>query len=112
MTPTIQTQDAAVRALVAYLPRAGVLYDLDQAAMLAGVTRRTMLLYCRCGLLSPSFEVPYGAMVFGPEAILSVRGIERVRIARGLERAWVAAMCEVLEELERLRAEMRERRIA
>jgi hypothetical protein len=112
MTPETNSQDAEVRALVVYLPRAGELYDLDATAMLAGVTRRDVLMYCRCGLLNPLVEVPYGAMMFGPEAIHIVRRIERVRVARGLERAWVAAMFEVLDELELLRAEWRERQSA
>lgn len=110
MAPDIDVQAAALRAVVVYRPLPGELYDLDATAALSGVSRRAILKYCRCGLVLPSFASPYGAMMFGPEAILTVRGVERVRIARGLERAWVTAMCEVLEDLELLRSEWRARR--
>ncbi|MBK7369357.1 MAG: hypothetical protein IPJ04_16100 [Candidatus Eisenbacteria bacterium] len=110
MTPQYEAPSATVMALVLYRPRLDEWYDLDTTAALSGVSRRAILKYCRCGLVIPSFEIPYGAMMFGPEAVLTVRGVERVRIARGLERAWIAAMCEVLEDLELLRAEARRRR--
>lgn len=110
MAPDFEAQAAALLSVAVHRPLPGESYGLDAAAALSGVSRRAMLKYCRCGLVHPSFEAPYGALSFGPEAILTVRGVERVRVARGLERAWITAMCEVLEDLELLRAHWRERR--
>jgi DNA-binding transcriptional MerR regulator len=65
------------------------------------------LIYCRAGLVQPVFQPPYGVITFSEEAVLLIRRIERVRTARGIDMAWIRQMFELLEELNRLRSEVR-----
>jgi DNA-binding transcriptional MerR regulator len=95
------------RALELFQPNPDVLYSLDATAHLAGVTRRSILIYCRAGLVQPVFQPPYGVMAFTEEAIHTVRRIEHVRALHGLDVAWVKTLFDLLDEVERLRAEVR-----
>ena len=97
----------ACLALVVFQPQPSDLYSLDGAAHLAGVSRRTLLLYCRAGLVRPILQPPYGVMAFTEEAIYAVRRIESVRTAHGLDLAWLKPLCDLLDEVERLRASLR-----
>jgi len=94
-------------AVEIFRPKPNILYSLDVAAHLAGVPRRVILIYCRAGLVRPVCQPPYGAMSFTEEAIYAVRRIEHVRALHGVDVAWIKTMFELLEELERLRAEVR-----
>jgi DNA-binding transcriptional MerR regulator len=103
-------RDPGVRSVVAlelFQPDPNVLYSLDAAAHLAGVSRRSILLYCRAGLVRPVLLPPYGVMAFTEEAIHTVRRIERVRAAHGLDVAWIKTLFDLVDEVERLRAEVR-----
>jgi DNA-binding transcriptional MerR regulator len=99
-----------VLALELFRPRPRVLYNLDATAMLSGVTRRAILMYCRSGFLTPSFQSPYGAMVFTQDAIHTVRRMEQVRAAHGFELAWLEAIFDAFDELELLHADWCARR--
>ena len=90
-----------------FQPDPDVLYPLDVAAHLAVVSRRSVLIYCRAGLVQPVFLPPYGVMAFTEEAIHTIRRIERVRTAQGGGMAWVKTLFDLLNEVERLRAEVR-----
>jgi len=94
-------------AVEIFRPKPNILYSLDVAAHLAGVPRRAILVYCRAGLVRPVSQPPYGAMAFTEEAIHAVRRIEHVRAMHGVDVAWIKTVFELLEELERLRAEVR-----
>jgi DNA-binding transcriptional MerR regulator len=94
-------------ALVLFQPKPNVLYSLDAAAHLAGVPRRSILIYCRAGLVRPVFQPPYGMMEFTEEAIHTVRRIERLRTVHGIDLAWLKTMFDLLDEVERVRAELR-----
>ena len=94
-------------ALELFQPNPTVLYSLDATAHLAGVPRRSILIYYRAGLVRPVFQPPYGAMAFTEEAIYTLRRIEDVRSAHGIGVTWVKAMFALLDEVERLRAEVR-----
>jgi len=94
-------------ALELFQPKPNVLYSLDAAAHLAGVPRRSILIYCRAGLVRPVFQPPYGVMVFTEEAIHTVRRIEHLRTVHGIDLAWLKTMFDLLDEVEHLRAELR-----
>ncbi len=66
-------------ALELFQPKPNVLYSLDAAAHLAGVPRRSILIYYRAGLVRPVFHPPYGVMEFTEEAIHTLRQIEYLR---------------------------------
>ncbi len=95
------------RAVELFQPLPNMLYSLDAAAHRAGVSLRTILIYCRAGLVRPVFQPPYGVMAFTEEAIHVVRLIEYVRAAYGIGAAWTGALFDLLREVERLRAEIR-----
>jgi hypothetical protein len=97
----------SARAVELFQPNPNVLYNLDAAAHLAGVSRRSMLIYCRTGLVRPVFQEPYGVMAFTEETIYTVRRIEDVRAAHGADVVWIKAMFDLAHEVERLRAEVR-----
>ena len=98
---------AATLALEVFQPKPNVLYSLDAAAQLAGVPRRSILIYCRAGLVRPVLLPPYGLMAFTEEAVQTVRRIESVRAVHGLDLAWIKTLFDLLDEVERLRAEVR-----
>ena len=94
-------------ALDLFQPKPNVLYSLDATAHLASVPRRSILIYCRAGLVRPVVQPPYGVMEFTEEAIYTVRQIEHLRTVHGLDLAWLKNMLDLLNEVERLRAELR-----
>ena len=101
------SDSAACLSIDIFQPRPSVFYSLDATAHLAGVTRRSILIYCRAGLVRPVVQPPYGVIEFTEEAIYTVRQIEHLRSARGLDLDWLKTMFNLLGEVERLRAELR-----
>jgi DNA-binding transcriptional MerR regulator len=94
-------------AMELFQPKPNVLYGLDATARLAGVPRRSILIYCRAGLVRPVVQPPYGVMEFTEEAIYTLRRIEYLRTVHGLDLAWIKTMFDLVDEVERLRAELR-----
>jgi DNA-binding transcriptional MerR regulator len=107
MSKRFDPDDPSPLALELFQPNPNVLYSLDAAAHLAGVPRRSLLIYCRAGLVRPVFQPPYGVMEFTEETIHTVRRIEHLRTVHGLDLAWLKSMFDLLDEVERLRAELR-----
>jgi DNA-binding transcriptional MerR regulator len=95
------------RALELFQPKPGVLYSLDVTARLAGIPRRSILIYCRAGLVRPVVQPPYGVMEFTEEAIYALRRVEHLRTVHGLDFAWIKTIFDLLDEVEHLRAELR-----
>jgi DNA-binding transcriptional MerR regulator len=94
-------------AIELFQPKPNVLYSLDATAHLAGVSRRSILIYCRAGLVQPVVQPPYGVLEFTEEAIYVLRRIEHLRTVEGLDIAWIKTLFDLLDEVERLRAELR-----
>ena len=90
-----------------FQPKPNGFYSLEATAHLAGVPRRSILIYCRAGLVRPIIQPPYGVMEFTEEAIYTVRRIEHLRVVHGLDLAWLRTMFDLLDEVEHLRAELR-----
>jgi DNA-binding transcriptional MerR regulator len=84
-----------------------VLYSLDVAAQLAGVPRRSILIYCRAGLVRSTIQPPYGIMTFTEEAIHTVRRIEHVKVKHGPDLTLLKALFDLIEEVDQLRSELR-----
>ena len=97
----------ACLSIEVFQPKPNVFYSLDATAHLAGVPRRSILIYCRAGLVRPVVQPPYGVMEFTEETIYTVRRIEHLRTVHGLDLAWLKTMFDLLDEVERLRAELR-----
>ena len=97
----------ACLSIEVFQPKPNVFYSLDATARLAGVPRRSILIYCRAGLVRPHFQPPHGVMEFTEEAIYTVRRIEHLRADHDLDLALLKTLFELLEEVQRLRAEVR-----
>ena len=107
MSKRVKSDKPSPLALELFQPKPNVLYSLDATAHLAGVPRRSILIYCRAGLVRPVVQPPYGVMEFTEEAIYTVRRIEHLRNVQASDLAWLRTMFDLLEEVERLRAELR-----
>ena len=97
-------------ALELFQPRPAVFYSLDATAQLAGVPRRSLLLYCRAGLVHPVEQPPYGVIEFTEETLYTVRRIEQLRALHGVDLALLKTLFALVDEVEHLRAELRFRR--
>jgi DNA-binding transcriptional MerR regulator len=107
MTKGIMPAGFRSQTLALFQPKLGVLYSLDATARIAGISRRSILIYCRAGLVHPVIQPPFGVMEFTEEAIYTLRRIEHLRTVHGLDLAWIKTMFDLLDEVERLRAEVR-----
>jgi DNA-binding transcriptional MerR regulator len=107
MSKQFVSDDPQSLALELFQPKPNVLYSLDATAHLAGIPRRSILIYCRAGLVRPVVQPPYGVMEFTEEAIYTLRRIEHLRTVHGLDLVWIRTMFDLLDEVERLRAELR-----
>lgn len=94
-------------ALDLYQPKPNVLYALDAAARLAGVPRRSLLVYCRAGLVRATLQAPHGIMAFTEEEIFVARRIEQLRTVHGLSLVWIKTLFALADEVDRLREEVR-----
>ena len=90
-----------------FQPEPNVFYSLDAAVHLTGVSRRSFLVYCRAGLVRPVFQPPHGVMAFTEDAIYTVRRMEYLRTVHQSDLAWLNTVLNLLNEVERLRAELR-----
>jgi DNA-binding transcriptional MerR regulator len=107
MSKRFVPDDPPPMAMELFQPQPNALYSLDATARLAGVPHRSILIYCRAGLVRPVVQPPYGVMEFTEEAIYTLRRIEYLRTVHGLDLAWLKTMFDLLDEVERLRAELR-----
>lgn len=94
-------------ALELFQPAPNIFYSLDAAVHLAGVSRRSFLVYCRAGLVKPVFQPPHGVMEFTEDAIYTARRIEHLRTVHRSDLAWLNTVLKLLDEVEHLRAELR-----
>ena len=94
-------------AIEIFQPAPNVLYSLDAAARILGITRRSILIYCRAGLVRPIIQQPYGVMVFTDGSIHTLRNIERLRTVPDIELSLIKTIFELRNQVEHLRAEMR-----
>ena len=90
-----------------FQPSPDVYYGLDATASIAGVSRRTILRWCRAGLLHPVFLPPYGVMAFTSDAVVAARRVENMRAAHDLDTTLLGAVAALLVEVDRLRSEVR-----
>jgi DNA-binding transcriptional MerR regulator len=95
------------QTLVLFQPKPGVLYSLDATARIAGIPRRSILVYCRAGLVHPMIQPPYGILEFTEEAIYTLRRVEYLHTVHGLELPWIKTIFDLVNEVEQLRTEVR-----
>jgi DNA-binding transcriptional MerR regulator len=88
-------------------PQPGIVYSLDAVVHLTGVSRRSILVYCKSGLVRPAGDPRQGEFSFDDEAIYRIRRVEHLRTMHGINLAGIRMIFDLMHELERLRNEMR-----
>ena len=88
-------------------PQPGVLYNLEGVVHLTGVSRRSVLLYCKSGLVRAMEDPEIGALAFDDEAIYTIRRVEYLRTERGINLDGIRMIFDLLREVRRLEHEMR-----
>ena len=92
------------RWLQLFDPPADAIYSIEAAAQLAGVPRRTILVYCKHRLLSP-LNTGVEGYFFDCDGVRSLRRIEALRTACGDDFAGIRIILDLTKELERLQAD-------
>src|SRR5262245_17437239 len=88
-------------------PGPGVFYSLDAVVHLTGVSRRTILVYCKSGLVRTAGDAQQGEFSFDDEAIYRIRRVEHLRTVHGVNLAGIRMIFDLMNELRRLEDEMR-----
>lgn len=88
-------------------PETGASYTLEILSEMTGLSTKTILHYQEHGLVNP---MPGDAPRFGDEALLALRRIEYLRNTCEVNLAGLKLLKDLLDEVERLRAELRARR--
>jgi len=96
-----------MNALQIFEPGARAVYTIEVAAQLAQVPRRLIVLYYKHGLVAPVTDPSGAGWYFDDEAIRIVRRIEQLRSACGLNLAGIKLVMTLMDEVERLRTELR-----
>ena len=88
-------------------PGPGMVYSLEGVVHLTGASRRSVLVYCKSGLVRTLGDGEKDPMVFDDEAIYTIRRIEFLRTERGINLEGVRMIFELNRELRRLQEELR-----
>ena len=96
----------AIQSLTVWEPEGNALYTLEHVAQFAGLPRRHIVLYARHGFVAPAIE-PGEGWYFSAEAIRTLRRIARLRSSHGLELSGVRLVLDLMNEIDRLRVELR-----
>jgi DNA-binding transcriptional MerR regulator len=95
---------APSRLLQLFDPPADAIYTIEAAAQLAGVPRRTILVYCKHRLLSPLSDARVEGYSFDGDGIRSLRRVEALRVVCGDDFAGIKIILDLSYELEHLQA--------
>jgi DNA-binding transcriptional MerR regulator len=85
-------------------------YSLDMIAELSGVSSQTILQYSERGLISPVADTGPQAIQFDEETLRTLRLIEHLRTTCEMNMDGLKLMLELMDEVERLREDLRARR--
>jgi DNA-binding transcriptional MerR regulator len=96
-----------MNALQVFEPGARAVYTIEIAAQMAQVPRRLIVLYYKHGLVTPVTDPAGAGWYFDDEAVRIVRRIEHLRSTCGLNLAGIKLVMSLINEVERLRTELR-----
>jgi DNA-binding transcriptional MerR regulator len=94
--------ESPCRTLQLFDPADDAVYTIEAAAHLAGIPRRTILVYCKHHLLSPVIDAETEGYSFDRDGIRSLRRIEALRAFCGDNFASIKVILDMTRELERL----------
>jgi DNA-binding transcriptional MerR regulator len=95
------------RAIQLFEPAPGTVYTIETASHLTDLTRRTILLYCKYGMVSPATRPPEAGYGFDAAAIRNLRRLQGLRIVCGDDLPGMKMILFLMDEVRRLRSEMR-----
>jgi MerR family transcriptional regulator, heat shock protein HspR len=101
------TSEIPVRALQLFEPDSESVYTIESAANLAHVGRHRILVYYKRGLLSPIVDPEIGGYYFNDDGIRALRRIQHLHEDLGVNLAGIKIIFDLLNEVERLRNEIR-----
>jgi DNA-binding transcriptional MerR regulator len=84
-------------------------YSIEVMAEITGVSTRTILHYQEAGLIAPAASHSGEPVHFDDEAVRTLRRIEHLRGECGMSLAHLKLILSLLDEIERLRGELRAR---
>lgn len=88
----------------------GPAYTLDIIASACGISSQTVIHYHEQGLLSPASQDESGTALYDDDCLHRLRRIEHLRETYALETAALRLTLGLMDEVERLRSELRHRR--
>ncbi|MGH7959381.1 MAG: chaperone modulator CbpM [Opitutaceae bacterium] len=100
--------DVPAFSLQRFTPEPDAIYPIDTIAHLAGVPRHTVLLCCRHHLISPHEDPEYGGYQFDVGTIQTLQRADYLYRECGINFNGVRIILGLMEEVERMRARMRE----
>jgi DNA-binding transcriptional MerR regulator len=95
------------RTLQLFEPDPDAVYTIDATARFASVPRRTIVVYCKHGLVSPAADTADTGYYFNRDGIRALLRIEALRAVCGNDLAGIRLILELLKEVERLQREVR-----
>ncbi len=90
-----------------FQPRSDTLYPLETTAHLAGVERRTVLVYCRHGMIHAVHREPEDPGYFTDETVRTIRRIEQLRETHDINLTGIRIILDLLQRVDRLEDELR-----
>ena len=97
----------SVESVQIFEPNPNAVYTIEAAEHIARVPRRLIAIYYKHGLVSPVVDPDCGGFYFNDEGIRTLRRIEYLRTVCGINLAGIKTILGLMNELERLRAEVR-----
>lgn len=95
------------RWLQLFEPPPDAVFTIEGAAHLADVSRRTILIYCKHGLISPTRRTADSGYSFDGDAIRALRRINALRVVCGDDLSGIKIILDLMNEVERLHSEVR-----
>lgn len=97
-----------VRSLQPFTPDPETAYPIDTIAHLAHVPRHTVLLCCRHRLIEPQIDPIYGGYCFAAGTIQILKRVDYLHRECGINFSGIRIILGLMDEVERLRARVRE----
>ena len=94
-------------AVQSFEPDPIAVYSIETAAQLAGVSRRSILVCCKHGLIAPTVDPTLWGYWFTAESIRTLRRIESLRHSCGDDFLGIAMILDLMNEVQVLRAQLR-----
>jgi hypothetical protein len=98
------TDEIPVCGLQLFEPEANTVYSIEVATHIAQVPRRTILVYCKHGLVSPVADPHRNGYYFSEEAVRALRHIEYLRAKHDINIMGIKIILHLIKEMEYMRS--------